>query len=229
MNNNRPLISVIMSVYNSESTIEQSIESLLQQTYKNIEIYLIDDGSTDDSYKIIKNYSSKFTRIKSFKNPQNIGLTKSLNILAKEVEGPLIARQDADDFSYETRFEEQFSYLNKKSLNACTTRAKIMNTEKLIPGFSFFIPNRISIKFKNPFIHGTLLIEKSTFFELGCYDEKFRYAQDYKLMTDLINKKYKVSILNRPLYHLNMEGNISSEFKKEQRYYAECVKNNIEP
>ena len=116
MNNNRPLISVIMSVYNSESTIEQSIESLLQQTYKNIEIYLIDDGSTDDSYKIIKNYSSKFTRIKSFKNPQNIGLTKSLNILAKEVEGPLIARQDADDFSYETRFEEQFSYLNKKSL-----------------------------------------------------------------------------------------------------------------
>lgn len=229
MNNNRPLISVIMSAYNSESTIGVSIESLLEQTYKNIEIYLIDDGSSDSSYEIIKKYSSKFSNIKSFKNPQNIGLTKSLNILAKEVKGPLIARQDADDFSYESRLEEQFSYLNKKKLNACTTRAKIINTEKLIPGFSSFIPNRISIKIKNPFIHGTLLIEKSTFFELGGYNEKFKFAQDYKLMTDLINKKYKVSILNRPLYHLNMEGNISSEFKKEQRYYAECVKKNIEP
>ena len=64
---------------------------------------------------------------------------------------------------------------------------------------------------------------------LGGYNENFYYAQDYKLMKDLIEKKYKVKIIKKPLYELNMENNISSLYRKEQEYYAKCVRKDITP
>lgn len=73
------------------------------------------------------------------------------------------------------------------------------------------------------------MIKKTSILEVGKYNEKFYYSQDYKLMYDLIEKGYKVKIIKKPLYILNMEGNISIEKKDEQKYYAECVRRNTEP
>ena len=85
------------------------------------------------------------------------------------------------------------------------------------------------MQFKNPFVHGTLLIKREVLQEVGSYDENFYYSQDYKLMSDLLMRNYKVKILKEPLYILNMKGNISVNKKEQQKYYAECVRKNIVP
>jgi len=223
------LVSTVMSSYNSEKTISASIESILNQSYKNIELLIIDDCSTDNSYEILKEYELNYDSINVFRNNKNIGLTKSLNIILKKTKGKFIARQDADDTSRKFRFENQLNFMNKFRLDACTTKAEIIQNNKIIPNLSYYLPNRMIINFKNPFIHGSLMIRNDVIKNLNYYDERFYYAQDYKLMRDLIYSNYKIKIINQTLYNLNMENNISSKFKNEQAYFANCVKNNIIP
>lgn len=218
---NNKLISVIMSVFNNEKDVNDAVESILNQTYNNFEFLIMDDASEDDTLSILKNFKDK--RIKLFHNEQNIGLTKSLNVLISKSKGHFIARQDADDLSLKTRFEDQINVLQNKNVKACTTRAKIKNSKKIIPKWSFYIPQNIAIKYKNPFIHGTLMIDKETLEKIGKYDERFKYAQDFKLFTDLINSNVKIKTLNKSLYVLNMQNNISTNKKNEQQYYADCV------
>ncbi len=216
------LISVIMSVYNNEAEIVTSIESILNQSYKNFELLVIDDCSTDDTLKKLKSVNDK--RIKIFENKENIGLTKSLNKLIKEARGKIIARQDGDDISEPDRLEKQIRCLVGNGLDVCTTRAFRKNSKKKIPNFSFHLPYRIVMKLKNPFIHGTLMIKKNVLINVGMYDEDFLYAQDYKLFSDLLKENYKIMTISTPLYHLNMTDNISTNKKSEQKYYADCVR-----
>ena len=224
MNSSTELVSVLLSTYNSEATIEKSLISLLNQTYKNLEILIADDGSTDNTEEICKKFQLNDERILLFSNKKNIGLTKSLNSLAQKASGSLIARQDADDVSLPERIEKQIQFMNKKKLDAVTTRSLVKQNNKKRPGISFYIPNKLLINRKNPFIHGTLIIKENIFKDIGYYDERFYYAQDYKLFYDLLNKGYKVKTLNEALYILNTENNISSENLDRQNYYADCVR-----
>ena len=168
-------------------------------------------------------------RVKIYQNKKNLGLTKSLNILIDNALGDYIARQDDDDLSIRSRLETQVSILEDSDLDFVTSRAKILGREKLIPGLSFFFPTSLMMNFKNQFIHGTLLIRKEVLNKLGNYDEKFYYAQDYKLFSDLIAQGYKYTTLKEPLYKLNVKDNISTKFIMEQDYYAKCVRNNKVP
>ena len=216
------LISIIMSVYNNEAEILTSIESILNQSYKNFELLVIDDCSTDNTLKKLKSVNDK--RLKIFQNKENIGLTKSLNKLIKEAKGEIIARQDADDTSEPDRLEKQIKCLVGNELDVCTTRAFRKNSKRKIPNLSFYLPYRIVMKLKNPFIHGTLMIKKDVLVKVGMYDENFLYAQDYKLFSDLLKENYKIMTISTPLYHLNMTDNISTNKKFEQKYYADCVR-----
>ena len=224
MTSSNALVSVLLSTYNSEESIGESIDSLLSQTYKNLEILISDDGSTDSTKEICKKFQLKDERILFSSNKKNIGLTKSLNNLAQKASGSLIARHDADDISLPYRIEEQIEFMKKKKLDAVTTRSLVKQNNKKRPGISFYIPDKLLINRKNPFIHGTLIIKKNVFQEIGYYDERFYYAQDYKLFYDLLNKGYKVKTLNKALYILNTENNISSENLERQNYYADCVR-----
>jgi len=217
-------ISILMSVHNDEKKIGLSIESILNQTYENFELLLMDDCSTDDTYKICNKYQKIDKRIKLFKNKKNIGLTKSLNKLIKESAGVFIARQDSDDISYKDRLFRQYELLSSSNIDACTTLAKIKNQNRVIPNISKYINPKLTINFKNPFIHGTLMLKLEALKEVGFYNEKFYYSQDYKLMKDLIKNKNKVKIIREVLYELNIEENISAIHKEEQMYYAKCVK-----
>ena len=221
------LISVIMGAYNAETSVQNSVESILEQSYNNIELLVLDDGSNDKTYEICK--SIKDERLKIYKNNDNIGLTKSLNKLISFTEGEFIARQDADDISRKYRLEKQMGHLLDKDLDACTTRAEILNSSKKIPGFSYYLPTKIAMMYKNPYVHGTLLIRKNVLEEMNYYHESFYYAQDYKLMSDLIKKQKKIKIKRDDLYILNMSNNISNLKKEEQKYFAECVRKNISP
>tara|TARA_B110000444_G_scaffold151054_1_gene141342 strand:+ start:7554 stop:8237 length:684 start_codon:yes stop_codon:yes gene_type:complete len=224
---NHKLISVIMGAYNCEATIRASIESILKQTYTNLELLVVDDGSDDRTYDICKSIRDK--RLKIYKNNKNIGLTKSLNKLISYSNGEFIARQDADDISQKNRLDTQMKYLIENDLDVCTSRAEILNSSKKIPGISYYLPLKIVMMYKNPFIHGTLLIKKHILEEVNFYDESFYYAQDYKLMNDLIKKQKKIKILKDNLYILNMSNNISILKKDQQKYFAKCVRKNISP
>ena len=226
---NENLVSVVMSVYNSELTIKKSIESILNQTYKDIELIIIEDGSSDNTPFICKEYENEHENVFVYSNNENIGLTKSLNIGIKKSKGKFIARQDADDFSEHHRIKTQIEIMTSDNLDAVSSRARVINSKQVIPNFSYYLPLRYLVKIKNPFIHGTLFIKRNIIDEAGLYNEKFYYSQDYKLMYDLVSRKHKIKIIKEPLYYLNMTNNISNVNSQEQKYYADCVKKNIEP
>ena len=108
----QPKISVVMSVYNGTPYLRECIESILNQTCKDFEFIIIDDGSSDNTWKILTEYANQNQQIKLFKNEENIGLTKSLNKGLKLAGGEYIARQDADDVSLPDRFELQTRFLD---------------------------------------------------------------------------------------------------------------------
>ena len=229
MDNSKPLVSVLMSVRNSEQTVEKSIKSILNQSYDYFEFLIVDDCSTDSTLEKLKILEKQDSRISIFTNSENIGLTKSLNKLIKNTKGELIARQDSDDYSNPERIYTQVQYLLKNNLDAVTSRALIIESTKKIPGLSYFIPVKLLMKFKNPFIHGSLIIKKQVLNDLGLYDENFYYAQDYKLYLDLLSNGYNIKAINKPLYNLNTKNNISSNNKDEQKYYFYCARKKIVP
>jgi|TARA_B100000700_G_scaffold165120_1_gene182548 Glycosyltransferases involved in cell wall biogenesis len=217
-------ISVIMTSFNDEKNIENAIESILEQTYKDFEFLILDDFSTDQTYKKFQQYSDE-SKIKIFQNKENLGLTKSLNILIKKAEGKYIFRQDSDDISFPKRFEKQINILEKTNFKVCTTRAINKTNNKKIPGLSSWIPKTISMRYKNPFIHGTLAIERALLISLGYYDEEYYYSQDFKLFTDLYKNNEKIYEIKEPLYLLNTKNNISSEHKDRQKFYFDQALN----
>ena len=108
-----PTISVIMPVFNGEQFLSKAIESILNQTFSDFELIIINDGSTDNTKKIIEKYKAIDKRI-IVKNQNNKGLTKSLNIAISITKGEYIARHDADDISLPHRFEKQIFWLKNK-------------------------------------------------------------------------------------------------------------------
>ena len=219
-----PAISVIMSVFNAEDTIEDCVKSILNQTFDSFELLIVNDASTDNTHKLLEKFSKKDKRIKIFTNSENIGLTKSLNFMLSKAKGKYIARQDADDISLPKRFEKQIEFIQSRKFDIVVSRAKKLHDESIIPKFSFIIPSKILIRFKNPFIHGTLFASKDLLEGLNFYNEEFYYSQDYELFSRILKNKIKVGKIWEPLYLLNTKNNISSLFKKEQKQYADKVR-----
>lgn len=227
--NNIPLVSVIMSAYNSENYIAESIESITKQSYKNIEFLIIDDNSEDNTSEVIKKYEKSDKRIKFIPNSKNIGLTKSLNKAIMLSQGKVIARQDDDDVSLPNRLEAQVKHIHSGSYDVCFARATNMQNSKPMPRYSFYLPPRLVVKYKNPFIHGSMVIKKEILKMVGNYNENYYYSQDYYLFKRLLENRVKIKYIKEELYLLNTKNNISSNFREEQNYYAQCVQRNIEP
>lgn len=186
------LISVIMTNYNtSYEYLREAIESILSQTYSNFEFIIVDDASTDNSLSIIESYNDD--RIRIIKNENNIGLTKSLNKALEYANGEFVARMDADDISLPERFERQVEFLRTNpDVIVCGTWVKFIGKWKEL-GYSNeticrSIPDRetyrIMLLFGNypNIVHPTAMFRNEYLIE-NCikYDEKFKYAQDYKM------------------------------------------------
>lgn len=106
---NKPKISLIMKVYNGERYLREAIDSILAQTFRDFELLIIDDGSTDGSADIVRGYSD--ARIRFLQNERNMGLCATQNRALEEARGAYIAVMDSDDISYPTRFERQVEFL----------------------------------------------------------------------------------------------------------------------
>ena len=105
------LVSVIIPVYNVEKFAEQAIVSIIKQTYKHLEIIVIDDGSSDNTYKIVADLATQDSRIRLYKNERNLKIVKTLNRALSLAQGEYIARMDGDDISALDRIEKQVAFL----------------------------------------------------------------------------------------------------------------------
>ena len=226
MNNSQlqPLVSVIISCYNSSQTLRESIKSILNQSYENYEVLIMDDGSTDKTRPICSSYANKYEKIRLLLNEKNIGLTKSLNILISKASGYYIARQDSDDISRSTRFEKQIKFIEQKNLDGCSTKSYMIQKKMVSPKYSLYLNPKFVSLFKNPFVHGSLIIKRAAISEINNYNENFMYTQDFKLTSDLINNGFKLRVLNQVLYESNTVNNISNKFHNEQKSFAKKIK-----
>ena len=128
--------------------LKNQLRGISDQSYKNLEILVSDDCSTDNTYEMLMKMNSKDERIVVIKNQKNLGLTKSLNNLLNLARGEYIARHDADDISKKIRIERQLNYLLEKNFDAVCCLAKIIGEERIIPNISKFVNPKFVMKIK---------------------------------------------------------------------------------
>ena len=134
-----PLVSVVIPVYNAGKYLRAALNSILQQTYKNLEIICVDDGSTDNSLKILKEFQKYDPRIQVYKNNKNRGIGYTANLLNKLAKGNYLARMDADDISLLDRIEKQVKFLeNNPDTVAVGGQCVTIDENNFISGFKVF-------------------------------------------------------------------------------------------
>jgi len=181
-----PKVGVIMSVYNGEKYLKEAIESILNQTFRDFEFIIVNDGSIDKTEDILDDYAKQDSRMKIIKNRNNIGLTKSLNKAIQDAKGEYIARMDADDISLPKRLEKQVKFMEKNpKVGLLGVAYYQMNSKGEIVGKNIFpISNKklqkALIKY-NHFFHASVMIRKNILNEAGLYNENIKSAQDYDL------------------------------------------------
>jgi glycosyltransferase involved in cell wall biosynthesis len=199
----QPKVSVVMSVYNGEKYIKKAIESILCQTFRDFEFIIINDGSTDNTLKIIS--KCKDSRIVLITR-QNKGLVASLNEGIIKAKGEYIARQDADDYSDPERLEKQISKINKGKGNIVLIGTSMHyiglngNTIKDYYVLSGDSELRSELMIRNPFVHGSVIFKKQTAIQAGLYRKEFWPAEDYDLWQRLSGLG-DVENLYEPLYY----------------------------
>jgi glycosyltransferase involved in cell wall biosynthesis len=187
----KPLVSVIMANYNNELYLSEAIESILNQTYKNFELIIIDDCSTDSSWDIIQKYAKKDKRIRIYRNEKNLGCTKTANLAIRKSVGIYIARMDSDDISSKKRFEFQVDLLeNNKKIGICGTNLLLINKEgKFISKRKYEkFPRKITL-IESPFAQPSVMFRRILFEKYGGYNENFDVAEDYELWFRFYSKK----------------------------------------
>ena len=162
----QPLITVILSVRNAASNIEECLYSIFRQSYKNLEIIAIDDFSSDNSYSIIKALKKKDKRLRVYKNVKKYGLAVTLNRLVKKTKGSYITFMDTEDFSSPNRLRKQVNFLiNNPFVVAVGSQCTFVDEKGKKIGRSDF-PLDNELIYRNP-LHGismqfeTVLINKT--------------------------------------------------------------------
>lgn len=179
-----PLVSVVMSVYNDELYVAEAINSIISQSYENLEIIIINDASVDNSERIIKSF--KDPRIRYYANDRNRKLAYSLNYAISVAQGKYIARMDADDISCITRIEKQVLFLESHNeVDIVGSYAKTFGDYETVLQYPI---NHDEIKatllFHNALCHPAVMIRRSSLDQL--YDENLAASQDYELWARLI-------------------------------------------
>ncbi|MBL4681059.1 MAG: glycosyltransferase [Pseudomonadales bacterium] len=183
---NSPLVSVVMTLYNGEKYLRSAIESVLQQTYLNFELVIVDDCSEDSSLAIANEYAGKDDRVRVFSNPKNLMLSKSLNRALELSKGVYIARMDQDDISLPDRFLKQVAFMEsslKTAIVGCDI-AILDESGKRISQRNYFETDeeiRKNIFFFSPFCHPAVMIRKNAIEHIGGYDQYYSPADDYEL------------------------------------------------
>ncbi|HLA39858.1 MAG TPA: glycosyltransferase, partial [Candidatus Glassbacteria bacterium] len=221
-NTGGPLVTVLMSVYNGERFLRESVESILRQSFGDFEFLIMEDGSTDSTAVILAEYAAKDRRIRVVKNEENIGLTRSLNHGLALARGKYVARQDADDLSLPERLARQVEFMEAHPDTVLLgTGMEVINEggktlgRRIPPADQRSLAAELLIK-NNAFGHTSVMFRLAAVNELGGYDESFAFAQDYDLWWRM-SRKWKVAVLPEALVRWRASGsNISGTWRAEQ-------------
>ncbi|SVC63205.1 uncharacterized protein METZ01_LOCUS316059, partial [marine metagenome] len=217
LENNKPRISILMPVFNEEKYIFESVNGILQQSYKKFELIIINDASSDNTLSILSDFNDK--RIRIFSNLDHLGITKSLNIGLEKCRGNFIARMDADDICTTDRLALQYNYLienpnidvvgcNAVSISEngeLTERARLPSKDKKI---------KWQLLFSTPILHPTVMIRSKVFIQFGVYNSVLSVAQDFDLWCR-ISSHVHFHNLPQVLYKLRIHSNSGSNIHKE--------------
>lgn len=225
---NHPDITVLMPVYNAEQYLEESIESVINQTYNNFELLIINDGSTDSSEQIVKNIDDP--RITLVNNDGNRGLIYTLNKGIELAKGSYIARMDSDDICHPARLDRQIRFLqgNEDVAMAGTFVEIIDDNGKLIDHGDYPVQSteiRHTLLEYCCFCHPSVMYRKDAVLAAGGYRSEFRHAEDYDLWLR-IAECYPVA--NVPEYLLKYRMHSSqvsyANHSEQYRIARECIR-----
>lgn len=200
------MISVIMSVYNEKSIyVEKSIDSILNQTYNDLEMVIVLDSPDNETLlSILIEYTHKDARVKLLINDRNIGLAMSLNRAIEVAQGEYLARMDADDISKPERLERELEYLIKNELDVVSCVADKIDENGNVWGEIKPFNNRSEVikdllEIQNVIIHPTVLMRTDIIKSVGGY-RNFPSCQDYDLWLRLVTNNNKIGIINENLF-----------------------------
>lgn len=220
--NNEPKISVVIPTYNKAQSLKKAIESVLNQTYQNLEVIVIDDGSTDETKEVVKSF--KDPRIIYFWK-KNKGPASARNMGIKRAKGKYIAFLDSDDLWLKEKLEKQIDFMERNPETGLlgTGCYEVTDKGKAIGKKIFPRKNKVLqkdlIKY-NPFIQSSIMTKREVFDKVGLYDEKFRESEDYELWLRLA-EYYKIGNLPVPLVMKRYyQESLSSAKDKEQLFFV---------
>ncbi|RRN77381.1 glycosyltransferase [Pseudoxanthomonas sp. SGD-10] len=192
-------VTVFMAVYNGSAYLRDAIDSILSQTFKDFELLIINDGSTDNSVDIISSYTDP--RIRLLHNEQNRGLLFTRNRGVQEARGEYIAILDCDDIAVTDRLETQYNFLQlHKDIAMCGGHSIYIDENGIPTGYILKQPTHnilANMLFVNPFVNSTLMIRKSVIEEVGGYRD-YAPAEDFDLSLR-IAQKYEVANIDAVL------------------------------
>lgn len=236
------LVSVIIPVYNVEKYVKEAIESIQNQTYKNIEIIVIDDGSVDNTYKIVEKLAKDDNRLKLYKNQKNLKIVKTLNRALSLSNGEYIARMDGDDISAPDRIEKKIKFLKENQefdLVGCSMKAIDIDGNQIGKTVHYSNQNLLveSLKFVTPVSH-IWVARKSLYDKLNGYRE-ISGVEDYDFLLRMTTADFKYTNLEDYFGYfvrLGRVGNTISSFGIRQRkmhfyvfkLYKERLKNGLD-
>lgn len=218
--NIQPTVSVVMPVFNMEKYLHEALESILNQTFSNFELIVINDGSTDSTLEIINKYAQKDQRVVIVNHESNHGLISSLNEALKMARGRYIARMDGDDISVPGRFEYQVKYLdeNKDIFLVAGSFSRVYEDGRVIKGNSKeYTPEEVKENFFKPgfILHPSVMFRNE---ENIFYREKARYCEDLDLWSRFITEGKKLFVSSELLiYYRIHEKSVSSKNLKTQK------------
>ncbi|MGE0567488.1 MAG: glycosyltransferase [Bacteroidia bacterium] len=198
----KPDISAIMIVYNGEKHISEAIQSVLNQTFTNFELIIVNDGSTDSTKEIIEKYKNEDNRIRLLNNEMNKGLSYSRNLAVMQANSDIIAVTDSDDINEWDRFEIQYNYLiNNPFVDVLGCSVSVINeTNEKIDNWDYPVSNdEIKLKLKNSCIvaNPTVLFKKKVFTEINGYDKALTICEDWDFF---VRASEKFNFFNLPDY-----------------------------
>ena len=210
-----------MTVYNGQAYLSQAIESLLNQSFSNFELIIVNDHSTDGSCEIIKKYCLQDDRIITLNNTSNFGPFKSANQGFRIAKGTYIARMDSDDLSHPHRFERQLDFLKSHpDIGLLGSNGYYIDEKgKKLKPFKRH-ENDLNIRwgllFNSQFLHSTIIFKRSLLDHVGGYREAPLYSQDYDMYIRLLDHTTGANLKDRLVYWRRTNENISSKFKQDQ-------------
>lgn len=221
--NERPAVSVIMSVYNTERFLPLAIESILHQSFNNFEFIIVNDGSTDRSGAILDTYARRDKRLRII-HQHNTGISKALNKAIEFSRGALLARQDPDDISLPNRLLKQINYFKKRPsvdvLGSCNF--VIGENGRIIACYYrplSFEAIKADISSYNPLCHGSVMMRKEAVMDVGLYNSDFDKAEDLELWMRMISARKRLENMPDFLYcwrtHSKSVAGSSRNYQKE--------------